>query len=263
MPTADIAREQWSSIASQVGVLKSDRVVAVLEQQILSGALPTGTVLPKETDLCESLGVSRTVLRDAVRALVARGLLSVRQGRGTVVTEPSDDAFAGAMVALLARSNLSTREVMESREMLETLIVGIAAETGTEDDWARLQKAYDALSDAVAQGDTDAASQAHADFHIGILEATHRPALALMLSPMNKIAVLTGLASVRTGSMSGDWELEAHLPILEALRNKDPEGARKAMRDHFIASTRPADYQEFLDQSFAATHFSQNPSVVA
>ncbi|MFK0009088.1 FadR/GntR family transcriptional regulator [Paenarthrobacter sp. NPDC090520] len=261
MATADLAREQWSGIAGQVGVLKSDRVVAVLEQQILSGALPTGTVLPKENDLCESLGVSRTVLRDAVRVLVARGLLSVRQGRGTVVTEPSDDAFSGAMVALLARANLSMREVMESREMLETLIVGIAAETGTEDDWVRLEKAYDALSEAVAQPDSEAANQAHAEFHTGIMEATHRPALTLMLSPMSKIAVLTGLASVQAGP-TGGWEVEAHLPILEALRKGDAAAAREAMRAHFVASTRPASYQDFLDQPFASTYFSQNPSVL-
>lgn len=252
-------REHWGQVADQVGVLKSDRVVAVLERQILSGTLPAGTVLPNEAELSETLGVSRTVLRDAVRALVARGLLTVRQGRGTVVSEPNDDAFAGAMAALLARADLTTGEVMESREMLETLIVGIAAESGTDEDWDRLQDAYDAMNDAVAAGDQKRASEAHAAFHVGILEATHRRALTLLLSPISKIAVLTGTASIRADSTSS-WEVEAHLPILEALRRADVEAARQAMREHFVASTRPSAYSRFLKQPFAETYFSDTPA---
>ena len=76
MTVSTSVRDAWSGASGTVGDLKSDRVRAVLEQQILSGELPPGTLLPTEPELSAALGVSRTVLRDAVRALVARGLLT-------------------------------------------------------------------------------------------------------------------------------------------------------------------------------------------
>ena len=82
----DSVRMGWSGLRERIGDLKSDKVIAVLEEQILSGDLAPGTQLPPESELCQALGVSRTVLRDAVRMLVARGLLNVKQGRGTVVS---------------------------------------------------------------------------------------------------------------------------------------------------------------------------------
>jgi DNA-binding FadR family transcriptional regulator len=255
MPVPAAVLEGWGDVATKVGDLKSDRVAAVLEHQILSGALAPGTVLPIESELVDILGVSRTVVRDAVRTLVARGLLYARQGRGTIVAEPNSDAFANAMVALLARSGLTMGEVMQSRAILETLIVGIAAQASTEEDWKALEDAYEALRAAAGRGDTAEANLAHAAFHNGILQATHQKALALMLTPMSEIATLTGGASVRSG-FTEDWEVEAHLPILEAIKRRDPDAAAQAMRAHFEVSMRPSAYQEFLDQPFAEGYFS-------
>lgn len=248
-------RDGWSSIATTVGELKSDRVRALLEQQILSGELETGHILPPEPELCELLGVSRTVLRDAVRALVAKGLLTVRQGRGTVVTEPSDEAFATAMVALLSRSSVTVGDVMEARIHIETMLVRLAAEAGTQEDWLLLEEAEQSLIAAIDASDYTAAHQAHAAFHAGILHATHQPALALMLNPMTKIALMTGTASVRHGTTE-DWDLKAHRVILEALQAGDPEAAETAMRDHFSSFATSPVYLGLLDQPFARAYFS-------
>lgn len=248
-------RDGWSSIATTVGELKSDRVRALLEQQILSGELETGHVLPPEPELGELLGVSRTVLRDAVRALVAKGLLTVRQGRGTVVTEPSDEAFATAMVALLSRSPVTVGDVMDARIPLETMLVRLAAEAGTEEDWQQLEQTEHSLIAAIAASDYAAAHQAHAAFHAGILHATHQPALILMLNPLNKIALLTGTASVRDGTTE-DWDLESHRMILEALQLGDPDAAEGAMRDHFAGFATSPIYLGLLDQPFARAYFS-------
>lgn len=248
-------RDAWSSVSTTVGDLKSDRVRTVLEQQILSGELPAGTVLPPEAQLCAALGVSRTVLRDAVRALVSRGLLTVRQGRGTIVAEPSDAAFADAMVALLARSGLTVGEVMDARVTIESLLVRLAAEAGTASDWAELERAERALLVAIAASDDAAAHAAHAAFHDGILRATHQPALALMLTPMHKIALVTGTASVRRGAM-GDWDLDAHRVILDALRLGDPDAAEAAMRQHFSSLDGSPNYRELLERPFSQAYFA-------
>src|SRR5690606_35572007 len=123
----------------------------------------------------------------------------VRQGRGTMVAEPSDEALATAMIARLSRSGLTVGDVMQSRITLETLVVRLAAEAGTDADWEALERAEHALIDAIAAGDEHGAHAAHAAFHAGILEATRQPALVLLLQPMNTIALLTGASSVRSG----------------------------------------------------------------
>lgn len=255
MAVSAAVREGWSGVATTIGSLKSDRVRAVLEQQILSGELAPGTLLPREAELSEALGVSRTVLRDAVRQLVARGLLTVRQGRGTIVAEPSDEALSTAMVALLARSSLTVGDVMESRITLETLIVRLAAEAGADDDWAELERCERALIEAIAAGDESGAHTAHAAFHATILRATHQPALVLLLHPMNTIALLTGSASVRSGD-TADWNLDAHRGILEALRLGEPDAAEAAMRKHFADLDETAIYRGLLEQPFAQAYFS-------
>lgn len=248
-------RDGWSSMASTVGGLKSDRVSALLEQQILSGELQAGHLLPPEPELSELLGVSRTVLRDAVRALVAKGLLTVRQGRGTVVAEPSDEAFATAMVALLARSALTVGDVMKARIPIERMIVRLAAEAGTQEDWRALEDAEKALIDAIAATDYVAAHQAHAAFHAGILNATHQPALVLILNPMNQIALLTGTTSVRQGTME-DWDLQAHRTILDALRLRNADAAEEAMCLHFAGVASSPIYLGLLDKPFAQAYFN-------
>lgn len=254
MTVSPAVRSAWSGSQTTVGDLKSDRVRAVLEQQILSGELPPGTLLPTEGELCEILGVSRTVVRDAVRALVARGLLRVRQGRGTIVAEPSDEAFGDAMVALLARSAVTVRDVMDARVSIETMLVRLAAQAGTEEDWAELDRSEHALMDAIAAGDVAAAHAAHAAFHSGILHATHQPALALMLKPITEVARVTGTASVRSGT-TADWDLVAHRAILDALRLGDAGAAARAMREHFAALEERPVYLERLDLTFAQAHF--------
>ncbi|GEK80183.1 FadR/GntR family transcriptional regulator [Agrococcus baldri] len=254
MTVSPAVRSAWSGVSTTVGDLKSDRVRILLEQQILSGELPPGTLLPREPELCEALGVSRTVLRDAVRALVAKGLLTVRQGRGTMVAEPSDEAFATAMVALLSRSTVTVGDVMDARITVETMLVRLAAAAGTDADWAELERTERALIDAIGASDDAAAHAAHAAFHAGILHATHQPALELMLGPMNKVALLTGTTSVRRGAME-DWDLGAHRAILEALRLGDADAAEQAMREHFAGLERRPVYLGLLDQPFAQAYF--------
>ena len=248
-------RAGWSGLREKVGDLKSDRVVAVIEEQIFSGQLSAGTRLPPENELCEALGVSRTVLRDAVRILVARGLLNVRQGRGTVVAEPNEKAYAESIVALLARSSLRVSDVMEARTSIETMIARIACQAGTSEDWEMLDQLDEALMGAISSGDEMAAHTAHAAFHSGILQATHQPALILMLNSLNQVAQLTGTASIRAGNMS-DWDLDAHRSILVALKSGDPDRAAQAMETHFTKLNCMPSYEALRERPFSEVYLA-------
>jgi GntR family transcriptional repressor for pyruvate dehydrogenase complex len=238
----------FSSVARPGDELKSDRVVAELERRILRGELEPGTRLPTENELCDMLGVSRSVVRDAVRTLVARGLVVVRQGHGTTVAEPSDAAFGQALLVLLARSGLTMGDVVTARATLETALARQAAVTGTDEDWARLEEDLAAFAAAVEASDWDLARDAHVGFHVGLLRALHQPALELFLKPMTEIIMISGAPPRR--EVRADWEVPTHRPILDALIARDPDAAEAAMASHFGAMNEPERYGDFRAQPF-------------
>jgi len=228
--------------------LKSDRVAADLERLILVGELAPGDRLPNEDSLSDVFGVSRSVIRDAVRQLVARGLVTVRQGRGTAVTEPSDAAFGLAALALLARSDLTVGEVISARAVLETALVPRAASTGTEKDWESLEGALERFSTAVDEGEWDIARDAHLAFHAGLLDALHEPALKLLLRPMTEVIWMSSEPPRETEP--ADWEVGTHYPILAALRDRDPTAVETAVRDHYAVLDETTRYGTYHSQPF-------------
>lgn len=242
--------EPSRAFASIGDELKSDRVTAELERRILGGSLAPGDRLPTEGELGEMLGVSRSVIRDAIRSLVARGLVTVRQGQGMTVAQPSDAAFCHALIVLLARSSLTMGDVIDARAAIETAIVPMAAATGTEEDWDRLAQAFDAFAEAVAQGSWETARETHLAFHLGLLGALHRPALELFLKPMAEIIVVSA-APPRETSVE-DWEVDSHPPILAALRAGDAEATEAAMNAHFARLAEPERYGSFRALTFQA-----------
>src|SRR6185437_8491620 len=108
------------SFGEQLGGPKlSDRVAVDLQVRILRGEFEPTHRLPPESKLCEAFGVSRSVIRDAIRTLAARGLVDVQQGRGTTISEPNEAALGFAMLTLIMRSDLTMEDVLEMREVVE------------------------------------------------------------------------------------------------------------------------------------------------
>lgn len=236
--------------------LKSDRVAGELERRILSGELRAGTRLPTESELCDILGVSRSVVRDAIRTLVARGLVTVRQGHGMTVAAPNDAAFGHALIALLARSDLTMGDVVNARATIELRLAPLAAVHGTEEDWEHLEATYQRFAAAVDEAEWDVARETHLDFHVGLLKAIHQPALELFLKPMTEIILISSAPPRRNAKV--DWEVTTHRPILDALKARDAAGVERAMSDHFAATTDPKRYRTFRARPFRAV-FTEVP----
>lgn len=249
-------RSSFNGLGVARDELKSDRVAAELERQIFSGELPTGTRLPTESELCDILGVSRSVVRDAIRSLVARGLVTVKQGQGMTVAEPNDASFSQALITLLVRSDLTMGDVVTARGTIETRLVPLAAVNGLEEDWDRLEEIYEQFATAVDVGDWDAARDRHVAFHVGLLQAIHQPALELLLKPMTEIILISGAPPRRTAKV--DWEVETHRPILDALKARDAAMAEAAMAAHFAATADPERYDTFRARKFNAV-FAEVP----
>lgn len=213
----------------------SDQVAARLQALVLDNAIKPGEKLPSERELCELLGVSRTVVREAVRSLAVKGLLEVRRGGGTSVRAP-DTALVSEMMTMMLRtgsSDVAFTHVQEVRRLLEVEIAGLAAERRDDDDLARIA----AHIQAMVEHEHDPQRWAAADvaFHAAIATATHNPLYSVLLSSIADMLMevrLTGVSLPDTPQKA----YQHHQAIFERISAADRTGARKAMQDHLRES---------------------------
>ena len=129
---------------------------------ILSERLNVGDRLPSERELGEQFGVSRTVVREAVRALAAKGVIEVRTGSGLRVAAVDAAAVRESMSLFLHGIGLDFEKVHEVRSLLEVHLAGLAAERASDDDIAQLRETHKRMS---AAADVEAASLIDLEFH--------------------------------------------------------------------------------------------------
>jgi DNA-binding FadR family transcriptional regulator len=209
----------------------SDRVVAEIERLILSGELREGEKLPTETELCRAFSVSRSVIRDAVRTLSARGLVHVQHGQGTVINPPGESTVANALILYLLRSDLTIHDVLAARAAIETGVCPVAATRASEDDIKQLAADLAALDEALHRGDWQHVQDEHLAFHLDLLRATNFPALEVMLRPLQHVVMLSSVPPYVEHPEF--WEVSAHQAILDAIRAHDEDRTRQALRDHY------------------------------
>ena len=214
-----------------------EKLATLLETQILSGKVAAGETLPSERDMAEQYGLSRTVVRDAMRLLVARGLVEVRQGVGAMVTHDQRKSFAQSFNLLLRRGAYSKLDIVEVRRILELEIAALAAERLTPEAEADLAETLRRYREAMNTDDRPAASLAHKQFHASLLQATGNRVLVDFLDPFVAFSVPSQLplASPAEGMTEDEqrWaDFQRHVAIFEAVTARDPEAARAAMREH-------------------------------
>jgi DNA-binding FadR family transcriptional regulator len=197
-----------------------------LREQILAGAFNADRALPPEGRLGQALGVSRTVIREAMRILVAQGLVEVSQGKLPRV-KPADPAHVfESITTFLQRADHSLAHLVEVRRHLESSIAALAAERATPQHVAAMEEANRQLTAAAT---LDQQIKADVRFHTLLAEATGNPVFGLLLEPL---AHLLRLSLKKTLGRTGvERAAGGHQKILAAVRRGDPEGARQAMLD--------------------------------
>jgi DNA-binding FadR family transcriptional regulator len=229
------------AVAAVVRGNLTDRVQDALRQQILSGAWPAGTRLPAIERLAADAGVSRTVAREAVRALATQGLLEVVHGHGTVVAAYTNRPVVEALRHGM-RASADVLGIVEVRLALEVEAAALAAERRTAEDLETLRQVaarMEALRDAPAGGGY---VQADLAFHEAIVRATHNPIFVMVAASIaelleeTRLALATGrpAAPPAPAAAGGESLPESHTVILERVEAGDPEGAAGAMRQHLI-----------------------------
>ena len=216
----------------------SDKVAEQLTEAIVSKQIRAGERLPSERELGDQFKVSRTVVREAVRSLSARGLVRVTSGRGVEVSEFGTGGVAASM-SLLVRGHegLDYGKVNEVRTAVEVQVAGLAAQRAQPQDMERLRQICDDHQRSLEKGDLASASELDFQFH---RELTRSADNELLLAMLDSIAEV--LREVRYQSMTephvGEDGLRAHRRILKCLSARKPQAARDAMAEHLAEAER-------------------------
>ena len=234
------SESMFRNVGVQGGLV--DRVVNEIQRVIVSGQLEPGMKLLPERELADELGVSRTVIREAVRILVAKGLLETKPGVGTIVRQVTSDQIVEPLSLLLRtqEEGISIEHLHQVRHMLEIEIAGLAALQATEDDIAELTGILDKM-EAVLDI-PEAFVTVDADFHHGLAKTTHNPLLIILLDSIRDLMQEVRLLATRHPDLR-QKVMPDHRKILAHLAANDPEGARQAMEEHLEHALR---FQEEL-----------------
>lgn len=207
-----------------------EQIVEQIEQSVQRGDLKPGDQLPAERELAEQFGVSRTAVREAVKALREKGLVEAYPGKGTFITNGSSNPMRQSLDRMMRSAQVdATSSLVEVREILEPEIAALAAVRATEENLNSLREAV-AVMDA-AKRDPDAYIEADLDFHLELAEAAANP---LILSLIDSIIGVLREQRMRIFEVDGgpDRGQYHHKKILEAMEHQDAQGAREAMRAH-------------------------------
>ncbi len=216
----------------------AEMVVYELRRRIGAGEFGPGTKLPTESQLTTHFGVSRTVIREAIAALAADGMVQPRQGAGVFVMAQALSAFSSIGGERSNKISVALN-VLEVRMGIEIEAAGLAAQRRSASQDAAIQEAWNEFGRLLAQGTptgrTDFA------FHRAIAEATNNPFYIEVLDSLGSRTIPCDVASPwgTESVLTYEYQIglhEEHRRILDAISTHDADAAREAMRQHLSRS---------------------------
>lgn len=204
--------------------------ISQLRAQITAGAWPVGARIPAEPELGETLGIGRSTLREAVRALAQEGLLEIRRGSGTFVVSDSTDAWTH----LIRRA--AVLEVYEVRAGLEYQAARLAAQRADEADLERIEAALQVRMTVAEEGNEEAFVEADLAFHRAVVAAAHNDLLSELYTSFLPV-LRDGLSKLSAGRDLRRAGIDvhvrdAHATLFDKIRNGDVEGALAATEEN-------------------------------
>lgn len=206
---------------------------------IVSGELPPGSLLPTEPDMSARFGVSRSVVREALRVLGEKGLIEVRHGSGTRVTTPDRwDPLDPLILSTLRGRGVSAavlHDLLEARTIVECEVAALAADRADHEEREALAGAIETMRRSLHDPPTFV--RGDSAFHLTLLRAARNRVLERMTQPMHE---LLQYAQALTDAIPGvlTRALADHEAIADAVMRRDPAAARAAMRAHLAQTER-------------------------
>jgi len=213
-----------------------EMVVNGMEERIMGGVYSPGELLPGETSLQQEWGVSRSVVREAMKMLASRGFVSIQQGRGTFVSESSETPLREQLAITLqrgAKGQNGWSDLLEVRQVLELAVAQRAAQRAKKADVIAMREAIDNMRSHpdLPQGYVDA----DLSFHRALAEATGNPLWIALLNSLNDLLRQYREEGFR-GKASALHAADQHEQILNAVTAKDADAAACAMQEHLQRS---------------------------
>lgn len=220
----------FTSVPREAGL--TERTRRQMQELIVSGTLRAGDRLPPEKKLVEQLGVSKTVVREAVRSLAARGLIDVRPGSGMYVMDITANLMSEPMDLIVRSRHLTVENIHEVREVLEIKIAALAAERASAADLAALEESIRRLDDAGLTAVEYA--QLDVEFH-SRLAAAANPLFSILINSINDVMLEVRLQAFKLGRQKFVREaVQQHTKILKYVKRQDAGGAQRAMTEHLM-----------------------------
>lgn len=206
-----------------------EKVADQIQRMIGDGLLRPGDKLPPERELTEMFQVSRSSLRDAIRALEIMGLVEPRQGEGTVVRDLSPDSLINPLSTMLIRKRQMVGELLELRKIIEPPLAARAAAKATSEDLASLEDILKRQKEKVDRGEL--AVEEDSEFHYAVALAARNGVILRVLDVFMDL-----LRESRERSLQVEGRLQksfaGHQQILKAISKRDTAAAETAMRRH-------------------------------
>jgi GntR family transcriptional regulator, transcriptional repressor for pyruvate dehydrogenase complex len=206
-----------------------EEVFSQIRELIKDGRLKARDQLPSERELAETFKVSRTSVREALRALESQGMIVSRTGMGNFVVDMPVESLVGPLARLLIDEKKALADVFEMRKLIEPHIAALAAQRATRNDVAQLKRIVAKQIEAVSCGTTGV--EADAEFHFTIGRATRNQALQKLVSGLMELLSRSREDSLQT-EVRRNRSVDAHRRIIAAIERHDKNRARGEMLRH-------------------------------
>jgi GntR family transcriptional repressor for pyruvate dehydrogenase complex len=209
-------------------VRSRDDLAMLLTEQISRGDLGPGELLPSERALSEEYGLSRSMVREALRTLAERRLIEVLPGRGSIVRQATVDDAVERMIDFFDHRGVTPRNLIEARAMIETTAAGLAAERASDEERLEIVATGAAMDAADTLLDRVRCDLA---FHLTIVRAAKNPLVETMFHAIQPYIVELLFRSLTDDEVTRKG-LAFHSRIVQAICERDVRQASREMREH-------------------------------
>lgn len=205
-------------------------ILEKIREQLIARHLKPGDRLPNEMELTRSLSTSRGSIREAMKILDAFGIVEIRRGDGTYVSDSPGKTAIDHILFQLLLGEADKRKLRELRELIEVGITRIILSNATEEDVRAIELEYHRMEEMLTRGETDRQVLTRCDiaFHLAMGRATHNELIEKIYSFTLELFA-PSIEQTHSHPDAGQAALRSHRAVLDGIRHHDPEEAREAI----------------------------------
>ena len=212
---------------------KSEVIIQRITASLISGDLKPGDKIPTEQEFCDQLKVGRNTVREAIKVLIAFGVLEIRRSEGTFVVDHFSPKLMDSVLYGLILCPRSMDNLLEFKISLWTSMILLAIDKATDEDIAQLQLLYDALVKTVSvpEPNVDAIFSDSEDFHRFLGEITHNPLMSQLTELTVNFSAKSRVKSIALRLEKGKLSdmLQEYAAMLELVRRRNKDAVPKTM----------------------------------